>query len=394
MSGKSVIFISDQPADHASEELWSRTAMVLSNEGFSVYASVPGWSPLHWRTQKLRSAGVRVQTRPTHYPLWKRGWYYIFSRGKTKTAIEVEKLLRTEPPMLVVFSSGLFLPPIELLESCISLHLPFVTIANGNYEELWPYDVLAERYRSVFPLALRCYFVSKASLQLAEKQIGCELSNAEVVWSQYNIAFNASPPWPVSKGNGELLLACVGRLYPPHKGQDILLEALAGPVWVDRPWHLSLYGEGPMRNTLERLTARLGLSNRVTFAGHRAVEEIWSANQVLVMPSRCEGLSLAMVEAMLCGRPILATDVGGNSEIILDGVTGLLAGAPAVPTLAQGLERLWANRENLEEMGKAGTRRIRALVPSDPIRVFYEKIISLFNLGGELPRSSPSVSER
>ena len=109
------------------------------------------------------------------------------------------------------------------------------------------------------------------------------------------------------------------------------------PAWVNRPWHLSFYGEGPMRDTLERLTNRLGLSNRVTFAGHRTVEEIWSANQVLVMPSRCEGLSLAMVEAMLCGRPILATDVGGNSEIILDGVTGLLAGAPSVPTLAQGL---------------------------------------------------------
>ena len=227
MSDKSVIFISDQPADHASEELWSRTAMAFTNQGLSIYASVPDWSPLHWRTQNLRSAGVHVQVRPTHYPLWKRGWYYTFSRGETKTAVEVEKILRRKPPKLVVLSSGLFLPPIELLERCVSLHLPFVTIANGNYEELWPYDVLAGRYRSVVPLALRCYFVSKASLRLAEKQIGCELSNAEVVWSQYNIAFDTSSPWPVSKGSGELLLACVGRLYPPHKGQDVLLEALA-----------------------------------------------------------------------------------------------------------------------------------------------------------------------
>ena len=377
MPGKNVIFISDQIADHASEELWSRTAVALANQGLSIFASVPGWSPVHWRAQKLKVAGVHIQSRPTRYSLWKRGWYSIFFRGKTKLALEVEKLLRRAPAQLVVFSSGNFLPPIELIERCVALDLPFVTIANGNYEELWPEDELAKRYRSAFALARRCYFVSKASLRLAEKQIGCDLPNAEVVWSQYNVDFNASPLWPSPKQNGELRLACVGRLHPPHKGQDILLEALAGSTWANRPWRLSLYGEGPMRNSLERLTARLGLTNRVTFAGHRTVEEIWSTNEVLVMPSRCEGLSLAMVEAMLCGRPILATDVGGNSEIIADGITGFLTGAPTVPTLTQGLERLWAHRANLEKMGSAGAKKIRELVPSDPIRVFSEKIKNL-----------------
>jgi glycosyltransferase involved in cell wall biosynthesis len=84
-----------------------------------------------------------------------------------------------------------------------------------------------------------------------------------------------------------------------------------------------------------------------------------------------------MVEAMLCGRPVLATDVGGNSEVIIDGVTGFLAGAATVPILAQALERLWANRNNLENMGRAGAKKIRELVPSDPIRVFSERIKSL-----------------
>ena len=65
MAGKSVLFISDQPADHASEELWSRTAMALTDPRIIGFlASVPGWSPLHWRTQNLRSAGVRVQVAP------------------------------------------------------------------------------------------------------------------------------------------------------------------------------------------------------------------------------------------------------------------------------------------------------------------------------------------
>src|SRR5262249_55981873 len=148
---------------------------------------------------------------------------------------------------------------------------------------------------------------------------GRELSNAEVVWNPFNIDYHAAPSWPKSGENGELRLACVARLHPPSKGQDILFEALATPQWASRPWRLYLYGEGPMRNLLERLAQRSGLSDRVVFAGYKTVEEIWASNHVLVMPSRYEGLPLAIVEAMLCARPVIATDIAGNSEVVEDG---------------------------------------------------------------------------
>lgn len=379
MSKKKVVFVSTMtlPEWTAAEELWWRTAANLIMRGFSASASIVGCAPRQ-RVQQLKAAGIHVYLRPTYYPIWKRAWQYPISRGKTKLLLEVEKLLRREKPDLVVFSGHCY-TPIELLELCVAMNLPFVTIANGNDDYDWPEDPLADRYRNALPLALRCYFVSNAILRLTEKQIGCELPNAKVVWSQFNVGFNSSPAWPASTLEGELRLACVARLYPAHKGQDILLNALASPVWENRPWHLTFYGAGPMRNTLERLAARLGLSNRVTFAGHVAVEEIWSANQVLVMPSRSEGGPLATIEAMLCGRPVLATDVGLHPEIIVDGVTGFLVEAPTVSIMADGLEKLWANRANLETMGTAGAKRIRELVPADPIRVFSEKIEDLIN---------------
>jgi len=379
MLKKRVFFISTGGVGDASEELWSRTAVGLAKQGFSISASVGGWPPLHWRVQHLRKEGIDVQLRPAHYTLWTRGWHYISSSGKVKAALEVEKLLRTGIPKLVVFSENYAYPPIELLELCVSKNIAFATIANGLAERHWPEDVYAERYRNAFAAARRCYFVARANLRLLEKQIGSELSNAEVIWGQYNCDFSSSPAWPTSRLEGELRLACVGRLDPPEKGQDILLEALASTVWASRPWHLSFYGEGPRRNSLEKLVIRLGLCGRVTFAGYVTVEEIWSANQVLIMPSRNEGLPLTIVEAMLCGRPVLATDVGGNSEVIIDGVTGFLAGAPTIATVAQGLERLWANRADFENMGKAGAKRIRELVPLDPIRVFSEKIKDLID---------------
>jgi len=129
-----------------------------------------------------------------------------------------------------------------------------------------------------------------------------------------------------------------------------------------------------MRNSLELLVRSLGLSDRVVFAGYASVAEIWASNHVLVMPSRVEGLPLVVIEAMLCGRPVVATDVAGNSEVIEDGVTGFLADAPTVGCMAEALERFWARRAHAQMIGEAGSQRIRQLLPPDPVRIFSEKI--------------------
>jgi glycosyltransferase involved in cell wall biosynthesis len=289
---------------------------------------------------------------------------------------DMRKRIFAKAPSLVVLSSGGALPPIELLELCISEKVPFVTIGQANLDALWPKDDDARRYRNALPAALRCYFVSKANLHLAEKQIGCAIANAEIVRNPFNIEFGASLAWPASP-NGEVLFACVGRLHPPSKGQDILLEAFAAQDWADRNWHLTFFGEGGMKESLERLVQRLGLGDRVTFGGHASAEDIWRSNHVLVLPSRYEGLPLVIVEAMLCGRPVVATNVAGHSEVIEDGVVGFLADAPTVAGVANALERLWERRSEAQQMGKAAAVRIRQLVPPDPIKVFSEKIKKL-----------------
>src|SRR5262249_23630474 len=161
---------------------------------------------------------------------------------------------------------------------------------------------------------------------------------------------------------------------------DILLEALASSLWMNRPWRLALYGSGPMKNIIERLIKRFALNDRVTLAGYVSrVEDIWAKNHVLVMPSRSEGLPLVMVEAMLCGRPVVATDVAGHSEIVEDDVSGFLADAPTVTSVGRTLERLWSRRNDLRMMGQAAAESIRTKVPVDPAKVFAEKIECLLS---------------
>jgi glycosyltransferase involved in cell wall biosynthesis len=110
----------------------------------------------------------------------------------------------------------------------------------------------------------------------------------------------------------------------------------------------------------------------------------------LITPSRFEGLPLAMIEAMLCGRPVIATDVAGHSEVIEDGVTGFLADAPTVGSMVNALERFWARRDDVRSIGAAAARKIRQLVPPDPVRIFAEKIKSLAADAASVSARGPS----
>jgi glycosyltransferase involved in cell wall biosynthesis len=95
------------------------------------------------------------------------------------------------------------------------------------------------------------------------------------------------------------------------------------------------------------------------------VEDVWREHHALALPSRSEGLPLALLEAMLCGRPAVVTDVGGNAEAITDGVSGFLADAPTVGAFDEALERAWERRADWSRMGRAAAAAARAIVPAD-----------------------------
>jgi glycosyltransferase involved in cell wall biosynthesis len=379
MGKERILFISSTSltVPGGAEELWARAALDLAAEGFTVSANVISSSPPHRHVSNLTESGVEVWFRPNLYPLRKRAWRALTAPQKSSTTLEVERQIAARSPDFLVISDGAPFPPLDLLEMCATADLPFVVIVQCNQYFWWPGDALAERYRTALAVALRCYFVSDANRRMAEKQIGFEFPNAEVVRNPFNVSFSASPPWPPLGRGGELRFASVGRLEPVGKGQDILFEVLARPEWATRNWRLHLYGDGANRGGLQRLAQRLGVADRVVFQGRvEDIEKIWSKNHVLVMPSRIEGMPLALIEAMLCGRPAVATDVAG-AEIIEDGITGFLAEAPTVGCVGNALDRFWARREDAKEIGARAAERIRHVVPPDPGRIFADKIREL-----------------
>jgi glycosyltransferase involved in cell wall biosynthesis len=127
---------------------------------------------------------------------------------------------------------------------------------------------------------------------------------------------------------------------------------------------------------MESLARLLGLTTRVTFAGHvGSVQEIWDTHHMIAQPSRNEGMPLSLVEALMCGRPALATDVAGHVELLTDGQNGFIAEAATVSHIGAALERAWSHRQNWEQMGRIAYDRIRSDIPQDPAGDFAAMIL-------------------
>jgi glycosyltransferase involved in cell wall biosynthesis len=275
----------------------------------------------------------------------------------------------------VVVSQGANFDGIMYGDLCrISGH-PYVVISQKAVDSLWPSDKDRVVMRSAFQAALRCYFVSQHNLQLTERQIGETLVNAEVVRNPFLVP-GAPLPWPDSQDHG-IKLACVARLETGEKGQDILLQVLARQKWRDRNLSVSFFGAGNNGEALRELARRLDLDN-VNFPGFVSdVESIWKTHHALVLPSRTEGLPLALIEAMMCGRFGIVTNEGGSAEVVEEGRTGFIANSAKVAEFDNAMERAWAVREHWESIGQFAGIVVRTMVPADPVAAFTARLLAL-----------------
>lgn len=156
------------------------------------------------------------------------------------------------------------------------------------------------------------------------------------------------------------VILCVGRLSP-EKGQDVLLEAAAILRDRDVRFQLLLAGDGPWRDSLARRTVALGLATQAAFLGEQSrMELVYAAADMLVLPSRKEGMPNVVLEAMQHGLPIVATRVGAVPEMLRDGVEAILVPPEQPKALAQALAALLADPRRAVEIGRAGRR---ALLP-------------------------------
>lgn len=172
------------------------------------------------------------------------------------------------------------------------------------------------------------------------------------------------------------------------KNYPLLLRAIAHPALA--PATLVLIGDGPERATLQSLADTLGIADRVRFVGHREdVAQLLPAFDVFVLPSLSEGMSNTLLEAMACSVPPIASQVGGNAEIVRDGIDGLLFPSGDEAALRDALVQMVHNASQRAEMGRASRERVMGAFDIQAMMRAYE---SLYERGARrTPRAaSPS----
>jgi glycosyltransferase involved in cell wall biosynthesis len=188
-----------------------------------------------------------------------------------------------------------------------------------------------------------------------------------------------------------LVIGTVGNLYPV-KGHRVLLEAAAK---VSAPVHVVIAGRGGEEEGLRRLAASLGIGSRVHLLGFRDdVPDLLAAADIYALPSFSEGQSLALLEAMAAGKPIVATAVGGNAEVLggegmgMDaarsrsaGPAGVLVPAGDADLLARALDGLLTDPNLARELGDAARARARrefsAEVMTSRYQALYDECLDL-----------------
>jgi glycosyltransferase involved in cell wall biosynthesis len=158
--------------------------------------------------------------------------------------------------------------------------------------------------------------------------------------------------------SGPLSLVTVGALAP-RKGQEYVIEALKLVDAAGVSAKLVLVGSGADEAMLQRVAAGSGVGDLITFAGeHADPRPFLSSADVFVLPSRQEGFSNAILEAMAAALPVIATDVGGNAEAIVQGQGGLIVEPGKPDALAAAIIELDRNRLELNAMGRFNRERV------------------------------------
>lgn len=352
-----------------SEELWAWACERAIAAGHLPMVSRYEWDTIPARLAELGRMGAKLQYRPRRPGRIAR----LFPRPKWLREIEA-----FGPDVICISQGGAYecaghrsmRPLLRWLNKGAGKNVPVVNVIQFNAEDAGVGRAAAEHARRLYQRAALNGFVAQDNIRIAEQKLGMNIPRTKVVVNPVNLRDKSVVPWPTSAAKSPARpphFACVARLDQRTKGQETMLRILGSPAWKQREWTLSFYGEGPDRERFERIIAESGLGDRVRFRGHTSdIRAIWAEHEVLLLPSRAEGTPLAMIEAMMLGRPCMVCAVGGCAQWVDDGVEGFISPEHSPEQVGAALERLWSARDRWPEMGVAARERAIRQTGADP----------------------------
>ena len=250
---------------------------------------------------------------------------------------------------------------VYLTSKLVNIPVKITTVAN-----------LVERWFDVNPIQLSVYKKIQSRTEktfdhficvsdyLADhliRQRGLDRTKINTIYNGVDLDyFEETPDYPKIKNEflqrGErILIGAVGRLVA-EKGLEHLLTAMPKVLKRFSEARLLLVGDGPLRTDLKKIVIDLDLTGKVTFVGFRSdIKEILSALDILVLPSLLEGFPMILLEAMAMATPIVASDIPGIREQIIDGKTGILVPARDSNALASAITSILEDKQTARRIG-------------------------------------------
>ncbi len=360
-----------------SEVLWYLVARRMQRHGHDVTVNFKHWPHTAMQLQEIQKHGGKVFFRDQPLVGMKarmEGFHRMIKRPASR---ENDLWFERERPDAVLFTLGYHSDPIYPADRCYEAGIPYAINLQCASSFFFITGNRLEEYRRWYRNAAKVYFVSKENQDKLENNLAMRLDNAEIISNPFAMDYDADPEYP-STDDG-FKLAVVGRIHFQSKGQDIVVDTMKQSHWRERDLEVNFYGhdQGNMHQ-LEELIAMHGLSEKLHYQGFRKdVQEIWRENHGLLLPSRYEGAPLIVTETMLCNRMPITTNLGRNSELIDDNVSGFIAESATVNLIDEALERAWAQRAQWREIGMMAGQHIRRRYPQDPVKDFTELLLKL-----------------
>lgn len=205
--------------------------------------------------------------------------------------------------------------------------------------------------------------VSENLKQFIVEKVGVDSGHVKVVYNGVDLLPHCGPAdidqcrKELDLPTGDQIVGVVGNLYPV-KGHQYLIAAIPAVLAKCPNTTFIFAGRGQLEGELKEQAHQLGVAQKVRFLGLRQdIPRILAVLHAFVLPSLSEGLSLAILEAMVAGKPVIATDVGGNPELVEDSETGYLVPSQNSQALADRLISLLMNRDRALQFGKVGQLR-------------------------------------
>ncbi|MFQ5855267.1 MAG: glycosyltransferase [Anaerolineae bacterium] len=238
----------------------------------------------------------------------------------------------------------------------VSLQGPDVPGFEARYDYLYP--VLKPLLRRIWSNAAVVTAISKEHRCLAHQT----MPELDIPIIHNGVDTRVFRPADEPRRRLEANILCVGRLIE-RKGQHHLLRAFALlSAHCNRPIRLTLVGTGDAEDALYHLAADLGVADAVTFTGFVSRDDmpaVYRQSDIFVLPSQNEGMSIALLEAIASGLPVVVTDTGGTAELVREGINGLVVPWADVPALTDALAMLVQDEQAQRRMGRESRRIVR-----------------------------------